>query len=47
MLTVNVSKESPGNTEHQTLERRDVREGIVTEKKITALTFTVRVRVRR
>ena len=40
-------KESPGNTECQTLERRDIREGIVAEKKITALTHAVRVRVRR
>jgi len=42
-----VSKESPGNTEHQTLERRDIREGIVTEKKITALALVVKVKVRR
>lgn len=30
-----VEEESPGNIEHQTLEMRDVREGIVTKKKIT------------
>lgn len=29
------SKESPGNAEHQTPERGDIREGIVLEQKIT------------
>jgi len=40
-------EESPGNIEHQTLERRDACEGICSGKKITVLTLAVRVRVRR
>lgn len=30
-----VGKESPGNKERQTFERKDIREGIVPKKKIT------------
>jgi len=32
-----IGKESPGSTGHPVPERGDVREGMVTEKKITAI----------
>jgi len=32
-----IGEESPGNKGYPVLERRDVREGMVTEKKITTL----------
>jgi len=47
VLTLSVGKESPGNIEHQTPESGDTHEGIVTEKKITALMLAVSAMVRR
>jgi hypothetical protein len=39
-------EESPGNTGHFAVERTDVREGIVTKKKIT-VPIAIGIRVRR